>query len=72
MPAALKKPALDELYGRLRDPNYSQKDERKLNAVMLNAILQLESQGEGRESAMEAVLMGGYTSDGISNQERTK
>ena len=38
-------------------------------AVMLNTILELESQGEGRESAREAVLMVGCTSDGISNQE---
>ena len=38
---------------------------------MLSAILLLESQGEGRESAMKAVLMVGYTSDGISNQEQT-
>ena len=41
-------------------------------ALMLNAILQLESQGEGRESVMEAVLMVGYTSDGISNQKQTR
>ena len=41
-------------------------------AVMLNAILELESQGEGRESAREAVLMVGCTSDGISNQEKTR
>ena len=39
---------------------------------MLYAILQLESQGECRESATEAVLMVGYTSDGISNQEQTR
>ena len=39
---------------------------------MLSAILLLESQGEGRESAMKAVLMVGYTSHGISNQEQTK
>ena len=39
---------------------------------MLNAILQLESQGECSESATEAVLMVGYTSDGISNQEQTR
>ena len=38
---------------------------------MFNAILQLESQGEYRESATEAMLMVGYTSDGISNQEKT-
>ena len=39
---------------------------------MLNAILQLEAQGECRKSATEAVLMVGYTSDGISNQEQTR
>ena len=63
MPAALKKPTLDKLYRRLRDLEYSQLDERK--AVMLNAILQVKLQGEGRESAMEALLMVGYTSNGI-------
>ena len=41
-------------------------------AVMLNPILQFESHGEGRESATEAVLMAGYTSDGKSNEEQTK
>ena len=41
-------------------------------AVMLNAILQLEDQGECRESATEAVLMIGYTTEGISNQEQTR
>ena len=45
-------------------------DERM--AVMLNAIPQLEKQGEYRESATEAVLMVGYTTDGISNQEQTR
>ena len=70
MPAALKSPTLDELYKRLRDLDYSQVDERL--AVMLNAFLQLETQGEGRESATEAVLMVGYTSEGISNQEQTR
>ena len=40
-------------------------------AVMLKAILQLESQGEYGESANEALLMVGYTLDGISNQEQT-
>ena len=39
---------------------------------MPNATLQLESQGECRESATEAVLMVGYTSDGISNHEQTR
>ena len=70
MPAALKKPTLDELYRRLRDLDYTQIDERM--AVMLNAILQLEDQGEYRESATEAVLMIGYTTEGISNQEQTR
>ena len=49
MPAALKRPALDELYKRLRDLDYTPVVERL--AVMLNAILQLEAQGECRESA---------------------
>ena len=70
MPSALKKPTLDELYRRLRDLDYTQVDERM--AVMLNAILQLEQQGECRESATEAVLMVGYTTEGISNQEQTR
>ena len=38
----------------------------------MNAILQLEAQGECRESATEAVLMVGYTSEGISSQEQTR
>ena len=54
MPAALKKATLDELYRRLRDLDYTQIDERM--AVMLNAILQLEDQGECRESATEGCL----------------
>ena len=70
MPLALKKPTLDELYRRLRDLDYTQVDEKM--AVMLNAILQLEEQGECRESATEAVLMVGYTTDGVSNQEQTR
>ena len=70
MSAALKKPTFDELYRRLRDLDYTQVDERM--AVMLNAILQLEEQGECRESATEAVLMVGYTTEGISNQEQTR
>ena len=70
MPAALKRPTLEELYRRLRDLDYTQMDERM--AVMLNAILQLEAQGECRESATEAVFMVGYTTDGISNQEQTR
>ena len=60
VPAAFRKHALEELYKRLRDLDYTQVDERL--AVMLNAILQLEAQGECRESATEAVLMVGYTS----------
>ena len=68
--AALKKPTLDEFYRRLRDLDYNQVNERM--AVMLNAILQLEEQGECRESATEAVLMVGYTTEGISNQEQTR
>ena len=70
MPAALKGPTLDKLYRRLRDLDYTQVDERM--AVALNAILQLEEQGECRESATEAVLMVGYTTEGISNQEQTR
>ena len=70
MPAALKRPTLDELYRRLRDLDYTQVDERV--AVLLNAILQLEEQGECRESATEAVVMVGYTTEGISNQEQTR
>ena len=37
MPAALKKPTLDELYRLFKDLDHSQVDERM--AVMLNAIL---------------------------------
>ena len=48
-----------ETHAQLRDLDYTQIDERM--AVMLNAILQLEAQGECRESATEAVLMVGYT-----------
>ena len=70
MPAALKRPTIDELYKRLRDLNYTQVDERL--AVMLNIILQLEAQSECRESATEAVLMVGYTTERISNQEQTR
>ena len=58
------------LYRRLRNLDYTQVDERM--AVMLNAILQLEEQGECRESATEAVLMVSYTTEGISNQEQTR
>ena len=54
----------------MRDLDYTQVDERI--AVMLNAILQLEEQGECRESATEAVMMVGYTTEGISNQEQTR
>ena len=70
LPAALKRPKLDELYKRLRDLDYTQVDERM--AVMLNTILQLEAQGECRESATEAVLIVGYTTEGIYNQEQTR
>ena len=70
MPTALMRPTLDELYRSFRDLDYTQVDERM--AVMLNAILQLEEQGECRESATEAVLMVGYTTDGVSNQEQTR
>ena len=70
MPAALKRPALDELYKRLRDLDYTQVDERM--AVMLNAILKLEAQDECWKSATEAVLVVGYTTEGISNQEQTR
>ena len=45
---------------------------REWLAVMLNAILQLEERGECLETATEAVLMVGYTTDGISNQEQTR
>ena len=70
MPAALKRPTLDELYKRLRYLDYIQVEKRM--AVMLNAILKLEAQGECSESATEAVLMVGYTTEGISNQEQTR
>ena len=59
--SSVQKTHLDELYKRLRDLDYTQVDERL--AVMLNGILQLESQGGYRESATEAVLMVAYTSD---------
>ena len=51
MPASLKRPTptLNELYRRSRDLDYTQVDERM--AVMLSAILQLEEQGECRDSA---------------------
>ena len=70
MPAALNKSTINELYKRLRDLDYTQVDERL--PVMLNAVLQLEAQGECRQSLFEAVLMVGYTSDGISKQEQTR
>ena len=70
MPAALEQPTLEELYRCLRDLDQSQVEERI--AVMLNAILQLESQEEVRESATEALSMVGYTSNGISNPEQTR
>ena len=65
-----KETTLDELCKRLRDLDYTQVDERM--AVMLNAILHLEAQGECIESATEAVLMVGYTTEGIMNQEQTR
>ena len=37
--------------------------------MMLNAILQLESQEEGRESAMETVFMVVYTSETLAISE---
>ena len=40
--------------------------------AVLNAILQLEEQSEGRESATEAVLTVGYTTEWISNQKQTR
>ena len=70
IPAALKRPMLGGLYKRLKDLDYTQVDERL--EVMLNAILQLEAQGKCRESATEAVLMVGYTSEGMSNQKQTR
>ena len=70
MPAALKRPTFDELYKRLWDLDHTQVDERL--AVMLNVILQLEVQGECWESATEALLIVGYTSDEKSNQEQTR
>ena len=57
MPAALKKASLDELYSLRRDLDHSQVDERE--AMILNSILQLESQGESREPATEAASMVG-------------
>ena len=39
---------------------------------MLHAVKQLESQGEGRVSAMEMFLIVGYTSGRISNQEQKR
>ena len=68
--SSIEEPTLDELYRRLRDLDPTQMDERL--AVMLKTILQLESRRECKESATEAVLMVGYTSDGISNQEQTR
>ena len=70
VPTAFRKPALDELYKRWSDLNYPQVDERL--AVIFNAILQLVAQAKCRESATEAVLMVGYTLDGISKQEQNR
>ena len=64
MQAALKKPTLDELNRGLKDLDHPQVDERM--AVIFNANVLLESQGEGRETATKIVLMVGSTSDGIS------
>ena len=44
MPAAFGKPALDKLYKRLKNLDYTQVDE--MLAVMLSVILQLEAKGE--------------------------
>ena len=63
-------PSMSIVYKRLRDLDYIQVNERL--AVILNAILQLEVQGECRKSATEAVFMVGYTSEGIYNQEQTQ
>ena len=68
--AVFRRPARDELYKRLGDLDYTQVVERL--AVLLNAILQLEAQGECRESATETVLMVVYTSYGIANQEQIR
>ena len=70
LPAVFKQPKLHELYRCLRDLDHTQVDERL--AVMLNAILQLQSQGDCREPANAAVLTVGYTSDRVSNQEQTR
>ena len=70
IPAALKKSKFDDLYRRLRDLDHSQVEERM--AVMLNAILLLESQGEGGKTAMEAVLIVRYTWDEISSQKQAR
>ena len=63
MPASLRRLALDELYRRLRDLDYTQVVER---------MAVIEEQIECRESAFEAVLLVGCTTDGISNQEQTR
>ena len=39
---------------------------------MLTATMQLESQGEGRESAMETLILVGYVSEGISDRFRIR
>ena len=69
MPLALKRPTLDELYRRLRNLDYTQVDERM--AVMLNAILQLEEQGECRESATEGNPIDGRLHHGRHIQSGT-
>ena len=70
MPVVLKKSINDGLYKRSRELDYAQRIERV--AVMMNAVSQLESQGETRESAMETLLMVGFLSEGILDQEQTR
>ena len=48
---------LDDFYRRMRVLDNSQVNEKM--AVMSNAILQLESQGEEKESGVETVADGG-------------
>ena len=66
MPATLKKPTLDELYRRLRDLEHSQVDQRM--AVMLNTILQLDSEGEGNGSGADGGLHVGWNIKPRANQ----
>ena len=55
VPAALRKPTLDELFRRLRDLDYTQVDERL--AVMLNAILPLEYQTRSKPDGYPGMRM---------------